>query len=91
MFNKILRSPLLKQPELFIQMTIPNEFQSPAKFNIGMTAGIETTVPPGEWIEGLNRMNVNFVLSKFVKNVFDKVSFTKQFPDGKFEEFVCKI
>lgn len=83
LFSKILRSPLSKQPEVFIQMTIPNEFQSPAKFNIGMTAGIETTVPPGEWIEGLNRMNVNFVLSKFVKDVFSSVNFVKQTPDGK--------
>ena len=52
LFNRILRQPLRKQPEVFIQMTIPNEFQTPAKFNIGMTAGIETTLPPGEWIEG---------------------------------------
>ena len=60
--NRILRSPLQKQPEVFIQMTIPNEFQTPAKYNIGMTAGIETTIPPGEWIEGLNKMNVNLSL-----------------------------
>lgn len=86
LFNRILRQPLQKQPEVFIQMTIPNEFQTPAKFNIGMTAGIETTLPPGEWVEGLNRMNVNFVLSKAVKETFEKVSFSKQHPDGRKEE-----
>lgn len=83
--NRILKSPLSKQPEVFIQMTIPNEFQAPAKYNIGMTAGIETTVPPGEWIEGLNRMNVNFVLSNFNKRVFKSANFAKTFPDGRQE------
>ena len=86
--NRILRQPLQKQPEVFIQMTIPNEFQTPAKYNIGMTAGIETTVPPGEWIEGLNRMNVNFVTSHFTKEIFQKCQFQKTFPDGRVEPFV---
>jgi len=86
LFNRIIRQPLNKQPELFIQITIPNEYQAPAKFNIGMTAGIETTIPSGEWIEGLNRMNVNFVLSKFVKEVFEKANFTKQHQNGQKEE-----
>jgi hypothetical protein len=86
--NKILKAPLQKQPEVFIQMTIPNEFQTPGKFNIGMTAGIETTLPPGEWIEGLNRMNVNFVTSNFTKEIFQKARFTKNFNDGRVEELV---
>jgi hypothetical protein len=86
LFNRILRQPLGAQPDVFIQMTIPSEFQSPAKFNIGMTAGIETTVPPGDWIEGMNRMSVNFVLSDFVKKVFSQASFVKQHPDGKKED-----
>jgi len=85
---RILRTPLQKQPDVFIQMTIPNEFQSPAKYNIGMTAGIETTIPPGDWIEGLNRMNVNFVTSKFTKEIFDKANFVKNFPDGKTEPLI---
>lgn len=86
--NRILRSPLSKQPEVFIQMTIPNEFQAPAKYNIGMTAGIETTIPPGDWIEGLNKMNVNFVTSNFTKDIFLKTNFVKNFPDGRTEPLV---
>lgn len=86
LFNRILRQPLQKQPEVFIQMTIPNEFQTPAKVNIGMTAGIETTVPPGEWVEGMNRMTVNFVLSNFVKDVFKNVKLIKQNPNGTKED-----
>ena len=34
-----------KQPEIWIQITIPSEFQKVGKINIGVTAGIESTVP----------------------------------------------
>jgi len=84
-FNKILKQPLSKQPEIFIQMTIPNEFQPVGKYNIGMTAGIETTISRAEWIEGLNRMNMNVVTSVHSKKVFDEANYTKQFPDGRKE------
>jgi hypothetical protein len=79
LFNQILRGPLPKQPEVYIQISIPNEFNGVGKVNIGMTAGIETTVPKPEWIEGLNKMDVNFVLSNFVKDVFLKTSYKKTF------------
>lgn len=90
LLDKIIKGPLPRQPEVFIQMTIPNEYSAPAKFNIGMTAGIETTVPRAEWIEGLNRMNVNFVLSKHVKDVFSHANYTKKLPNGASEELVVR-
>ena len=31
-------------PEIYIQVTVPNEFQKLGKFSVGITAGIETTV-----------------------------------------------
>ena len=90
LLSRILQGPLTKQPEVFIQMTIPNEFQAPAKFNIGMTAGIETTVPRPEWLEGLNRMNVNFVTSHHAKDVFASSIYTKKLPNGISEELKVK-
>ena len=78
LLGRIMKGPLNKQPELFIQMTIPNEFQTPAKFNIGMTAGIETTVPRAEWIEGLNRMNFNIVTSVHAHDVFSHARYNKK-------------
>ena len=90
LLDKILKGPLPRQPEVFIQMTIPNEFQAPAKYNIGMTAGIETTVPRAEWLEGLNKMNTNFVLSQHVKDVFAQANYTKKMPNGATEELVVK-
>jgi glycosyltransferase involved in cell wall biosynthesis len=68
--NYILSSPQLpKQPEVWMQITIPSEFQPIGKFNIGVTAGIETTLSPADWIEGNNRMDLVLTSSEHSKNV----------------------
>jgi glycosyltransferase involved in cell wall biosynthesis len=69
---------LPKQPDIWIQITVPNEFQSVGKFNIGITAGIETTVCAPQWIEGLNRMNLNLVSSEHAKKVFQESRFERR-------------
>jgi len=46
------------KPDIWMQITIPNEFIPQGHYNIGMTAGIETTLCRAEWIEGCNRMNI---------------------------------
>ena len=61
---------LPKQPEIWMQITIPSEFQSVGKYNIGVTAGIETTLSPGDWIEGCNRMNLVLTSSEHSKKTF---------------------
>lgn len=63
---------LQRQPEIHIQISVPNEFTPIAKYNIGITAGLENTVVPTEWIKGMNKMDLNIVPSKFTKEVFDK-------------------
>ena len=35
------------QPDIWMQISVPNEFQPMGKFNIGVTAGIETTICHG--------------------------------------------
>ena len=77
---------LTAQPELFIQVSIPNEFRPIGKYNIGVTAGIESTIPKAEWIEGLNRMNLNIVPSNFSKEVFLKASYEKRHDNGATEK-----
>jgi len=69
---------LPKQPEIWAQITVPNEFQPIGKFNIGFTAGMETTVCDASWIEGLNRMNINLVSSEHSKNTFINSKFEKR-------------
>ena len=74
----MLNSPQLpKQPEIWAQVTVPNEFQSIGKYNIGFTAGIETTIAIPEWIEGCNRMNLNIVSSKHSADVLKNSMFQK--------------
>jgi len=69
---------LNKKPDIWVQITIPSEFQSVGQFNIGVTAGIETTIFPGDFIEGLNRMNINLVSSNHSKNVALSTKFDKR-------------
>ena len=69
---------LPKQPDVWIQITVPNEFQPIGKFNIGMTAGIETTICAPQWIDGINRMNLTLVSSQHAKKVFENSSFEEK-------------
>ena len=74
--ERLLDDPKLpNQPELHIHIVIPNEFQQFGKYNIGVTAGLEMTACPHEWIEGMNRMNMNIVPSNFVKEVMSRCTF----------------
>ena len=67
-----------RQPDIWVQITVPNEFQPVGKFNIGVTAGIETTIYPGEFLEGSNRMDLNLVSSKHSKDVAIHTTFDKK-------------
>ena len=42
---------LEKQPDIYIDIRIPNEFETYGKFNVGITAGIETTAISQKWVE----------------------------------------
>ena len=68
---------LTEKPDYWCQITVPNEFQAIGKYNIGLTAGIETTVCDGSWIEGCNRMDLILTSSNHSKNVFESCEFTK--------------
>ena len=74
-----------RQPDVYVDIRIPNEFQQYGKFNIGITAGIETTAVSNAWIDGCNKMDLIIVPSEhskqgFVNTVYDKL---QQQPDGK--------
>ena len=82
--KRILDQPRLdKQPDLHIHLVVPNEFQAIGKKNIGMTAGIETTVPPVKWIDGMNRMDLNILTSQFSKTGFDEAIFEQKNQQGQ--------
>ena len=75
----ILETPQLpRQPDVWFQITIPNEFQPVGKVNFGVTAGIETNVCAPTWVDGCNRMTATFVSSKHAKNVLESSSFEEK-------------
>lgn len=81
--DRYLTSPLSRQPELFVTITIPTEFEIIGKYNIGITAGIETTIAAPEWIDACNKMDVVFTISEHSKNVFMASKFGKQDANGQ--------
>tara|TARA_Y100000004_G_scaffold54834_1_gene61123 strand:- start:831 stop:2102 length:1272 start_codon:yes stop_codon:yes gene_type:complete len=60
----IATQPIAQEPDIWIQVTVPNEFMRAGKYNIGITAGIETDRVAPEWLEGMNRMDMNIVPSE---------------------------
>jgi len=60
---------LNQKPDIFMQMSVANEFEPKGNFNIGITAGVETTVIPKDFIDGSNKMDLIIVPSKFTKDL----------------------
>ena len=67
-----------KQPDIHIHIVIPNEFAPIGKYNIGITAGLETSLIPPTWIEGINRMNLVLASSKFSTEVMKSTQYKDQ-------------
>ena len=87
--SHILTEPkLTQQPEIWAQITIPNEFQPVGKYNIGITAGIETTAVKGEWIEGCNRMNLVITSSEFAKRTFESMNYEIKNQQGQLQGYL---
>lgn len=79
LYNYNLNVPQLpKKPEIWMQVTVPNEFTPVGVYNIGCTAGIESTICAADWIEGVNRMNITLVSSEHSKRVFQNSKFEKR-------------
>ena len=66
-----------RQPDIFIQVSVANEFKRVAKYNIGITAGVETTVAPKEFLDGGNQMDLIITPSEFTKDVLIKTSYSQ--------------
>jgi len=82
----ILPEPKMdKQPDIYVDIRIPNEFQTFGKFNIGITAGIETTAVSSKWVDCCNKMDLVIVPSEHSKDGFVRALYEKmqQLPDGK--------
>jgi glycosyltransferase involved in cell wall biosynthesis len=69
---------LTQQPDIMIWITVPNEFQPVGKYNIGITAGIESTIAPSDWVEGCQRMDLVLGSSKHTIEVLKNSKFEKR-------------
>jgi glycosyltransferase involved in cell wall biosynthesis len=78
-----------KKPDIWFQITVPNEFQPVGDFNVGVTAGIETNMFPGNFVEGMNRMDLNLVSSKHSKKVALNTLLTKK--DNRTNQVIGQI
>ena len=78
--QKILQNVVTKvdrQIDIFIQVSVANEFKRVGKYNIGITAGVETTIAPQDFLNGGNQMDLIITPSQFTKDVLVKTSYTK--------------
>ena len=80
--DRIIRGGQLPQPELYVTITIPAEFEPVGKYNIGITAGIETSVASVEWVQACNKMDLVLTISEHSKNVFNFSKYTQQDQNG---------
>ena len=71
--QRIARHNITKKPDIFIQISVANEFNPVGKYNIGITAGVETNAVPHEFIQGGNKMDLIIVPSEFSKKGFEVI------------------
>ena len=76
--EKYIVPQILSKPDIWCQISVPNEFQSIGAYNIGITAGIETTACAPQWIEGCNRMDLILTSSEHSKRVFELTNYEVQ-------------
>ena len=67
-----------QKPDIYIQVTVPNEFQPLGYYNIGITAAIETTHCALDWIHGCNRMDLIIVPSEHSKKSLVDTMYNEQ-------------
>ncbi len=78
--KRVIPLPITSQPDIWVQITIPNEFQAVGKYNIGVTAVTEGDICSKEWIESINKMNLIIVPSEFAKKVLTDSSIKYNIP-----------
>jgi len=75
--SRLITGQMNQKPDVWMQITIPSEFQPVGHFNIGVSAVIETTNASPDFIEGCNRMDLTLVSSEHSKTTlqatYDKI------------------
>ena len=74
--TQILLQQKKLQPDMSLQITIPNEFQKLCPINIGFTAGIETDRVAPLWLQKGNEMDKILVVSHHAKSTYERTNVT---------------
>jgi len=81
----------LLQPDISLQVTIPNEFEKICPVNIGYTAGIETTKCSPEWLLKCNEMDKVLVVSNHARtSIIDTVADATNQQTGEVVPYRCE-
>jgi hypothetical protein len=67
-----------EKPDVFMQVSVANEFEPKGHYNIGVTAGVETTICPLDFIQGGNKMDLIIVPSNFTKQVMTTTGYQQK-------------
>jgi hypothetical protein len=70
-----ITTQVTQQPDICIQVSVPNEFKKIGKYNIGVTAGMETTLCDPSWVKGANNVDLLLVSSEHSKETFLRSKF----------------
>ena len=97
--KRIVRGQINRQPDIFIQVSVPNEFglgpdgkpMKIGKYNIGVTAGIETDVVPHDFLIGCNRMDLILTTSEHSKKGFLNSTYDQMNNTTKKKEATIKL
>lgn len=89
LLSRVITSKQDKKPNVWIQITVPNEFQPVGDYNIGVTAGVESTIMPPECLQGMNRMDKVLISSEFGKEVTIKSVYDKK--EEKTDKLISKL
>ena len=96
MDERILQTQILLQqqklqPDISLQITIPNEFEKLCSVNIGYTAGIETNKCSPQWLPKCNEMDKVLVVSNHAKiSLVDTVAQAKNQQTGQVIPYKCE-
>ena len=59
---------MLGHYDISVMLGVPSEWKRFAKYNVGVTAGVETTTNPPEWVDHCNSVDKVLTVSNFSKN-----------------------
>lgn len=89
--TQILLQQKQLQPDVSLQITIPNEFEKICPVNIGYTAGIETNKCSPQWLPKCNDMDKVLVVSNHAKSsIIETVAIAKNNTTGEELPYRCE-